>query len=181
MITLNHELFKEYNSIDKQMEGSRFSFKFVGCLSISCYKLIEPNGSSYIGSPKRLKYKIFTINPKNVDDKMFSLFLCALATWKHHKETRNFSEMNMFKILNYFLIYIIGHIIVTRNNIVWKLARGYLCYCKTFSLVPGSTECTKNILLKCAVHYLYHLKSNNNKSKEYHQYRKTLLSMIDFV
>ena len=35
-------------------------------------------------------------------------------------------------------------IIITRNNIVWKLARGYcLCYCKTFSLVPDSTECTK--------------------------------------
>ena len=34
--------------------------------------------------------------------------------------------------------------IVTRNNIVWKLARGYcLCYCKTFSLVQDSTECTK--------------------------------------
>ena len=34
--------------------------------------------------------------------------------------------------------------IVTRNSIVWKLARGYcLCYCKTFSPVPDSTECTK--------------------------------------
>ena len=34
--------------------------------------------------------------------------------------------------------------IVTRNNIVWKLAPGYcLCFCKTFSLVPGSTDCTK--------------------------------------
>ena len=34
--------------------------------------------------------------------------------------------------------------IVTRNNIVWKIACGYcLCYCKTFSLVPDSTECTK--------------------------------------
>ena len=34
--------------------------------------------------------------------------------------------------------------IVTRNNIVWKLARGYcLCYGKTFSLVPDSTECSK--------------------------------------
>ena len=33
--------------------------------------------------------------------------------------------------------------IVTRNSIVWKLTRGYcLCYCKTFLLVPGSTECT---------------------------------------
>ena len=51
---------------------------------------------------------------------------------------------------------------VTRNNIVWKLVRGYcLCYCKTFSLVPDSIECTKIFLPKCAVHYLYHLKSNN--------------------
>ena len=54
-------------------------------------------------------------------------------------------------------------IIVTRNNIVWKLARGYcLCYCKTFSLVPDSTECTKNFLSKSAVYYLCNLKSNNN-------------------
>ena len=52
--------------------------------------------------------------------------------------------------------------IVTRNNIVWKLACGYcLCYCKTFSLVPDSTECTIFFLPKSAVHYLYHLKSNN--------------------
>ena len=61
--------------------------------------------------------------------------------------------------------------IVTRNNIVWKLARGYcLCYCKTFSLVPDSTECTKNFLPKSTVHYIIstyntvpmcHLKSNN--------------------
>ena len=53
-------------------------------------------------------------------------------------------------------------IIVTRSNIVWKLARGYcLCYCRTFSLVPDSTKCTKIVLLKSAVHCLCHLKSNN--------------------
>ena len=57
-----------------------------------------------------------------------------------------------------FLVYII----VTRNNIVWKLAHGYyLCYCKTFSLVPNSTECTKMFLPKRATRYLYRLKSNN--------------------
>ena len=39
--------------------------------------------------------------------------------------------------------------IVTRNNIVWKLARGYcLCYCKTFLLVPDSTECIKFVFTK---------------------------------
>ena len=52
--------------------------------------------------------------------------------------------------------------IVTRNNIVWKLACGYyLCYCKTVTLVPDSTERTKKFSPKCAVHNLYHLKSNN--------------------
>ena len=52
--------------------------------------------------------------------------------------------------------------IVTTNNIVWKLARGYcLCYCKTFSLVPDSTECTKEFLPKSTVHYMCHLKSSN--------------------
>ena len=52
--------------------------------------------------------------------------------------------------------------VVTRNNIVCKLARGCcLCYCKSFSLVPDSTECTKFFLPKSAVHYLYHLKSSN--------------------
>ena len=51
--------------------------------------------------------------------------------------------------------------IVTRNNIVRKLARDYcLCYCKTFSIVPDSTEC-KFFLPKSTVYYLYHLKSSN--------------------
>ena len=57
---------------------------------------------------------------------------------------------------------IIHSSIVTRNSIVCKLTRGYyLCYCKTFPLVPDSTEWTKNFLPKSAVDYLYHLKSNN--------------------
>ena len=59
------------------------------------------------------------------------------------------------------LILPIGLKLITKNNIVWKLARGYcLCYCKTFSLVPDSTECIF-FLLRSAVHHLYHLKSNN--------------------
>ena len=57
---------------------------------------------------------------------------------------------------------IISTIIVTRNNIVWKLACGYcFCYCKTFSLVPDSAEFTKKIFSKRAIHYFYHLKLNN--------------------
>ena len=33
---------KRYNDIDKQMEGSGFSFKFVGSLSFRCVKVNEP-------------------------------------------------------------------------------------------------------------------------------------------
>ena len=53
-------------------------------------------------------------------------------------------------------------LIVTRNNMVWKLARGYcLCYCKTFLLVPDSTECAKkNFTEKCSTLFVS-LKSNN--------------------
>ena len=36
-----------------------------------------------------------------------------------------------------------------------------LCYCKTFSLVPDSAECRNFFPPKSAVHYLYHLKSDN--------------------
>ena len=50
--------------------------------------------------------------------------------------------------------------IVTRNNLVWKLAHNYyLRYCKTFSLVPDSTVCTK--IFVSVVCYLCHLKSND--------------------
>ena len=55
-----------------------------------------------------------------------------------------------------------GGNIVTRNNIVWKLAHSYcLCYCKTFLLVPDSTECTKVFATAKCCKFLCHLKSNN--------------------
>ena len=67
-------------------------------------------------------------------------------------------ELLLYIVLN---IKVINLDIVTRKNIVWKLARGYcLCRCKTFSLVPDPAEGT-NVLTKSAVHHLYHLKSNN--------------------
>ena len=76
-----------------------------------------------------------------------------------------------------------GLITVARNNIVWELARGdCLCYCQTFSLEPDSTECTKKHLPKRAVHYLYHLKSNNiiGQGKTTNT-KKHFFSMIGFV
>ena len=72
-------------------------------------------------------------------------------------------------------IKIIHKDIVTRNNIVWKLACGYcLCNCKTFPLVPNATECTKIFATeKCSTLLLspkikYH-KIKYYNSKENHQ------------
>ena len=38
--------------LSKQMEGSRFSFKFVSSLSIRCRKVNEAKDSAYIKSPE---------------------------------------------------------------------------------------------------------------------------------
>ena len=52
-----------------------------------------------------------------------------------------------------------------------------------FLLVPNSTECTNFFLLKYAVHYLYHLKSNNimDQRKTTNAEKQFYLCMIDFV
>ena len=65
--------------------------------------------------------------------------------------------------LNFQVLVIMMYLgIVTRNNIVWKLARGYyLCYCNTFSLAPDSRVHNIFFSPKSVAHYLHHLKSNN--------------------
>ena len=71
---------KEHNDIDKQMEGSGFSFKFQS-LSARYDKVNVPKGSSYIESPKWLRYKNSTINPKPIVDRCFQY---AFALTQHH-------------------------------------------------------------------------------------------------
>ena len=71
-----------------------------------------------------------------------------------------------------------------RNNIVWKLACGYcLSYCKIYSLVPDSEECIHFFSPNSAVHYFYHLKSNNivGQRKTNNTEKYLYASMIDFV
>ena len=96
-----------------------------------------------------------------VCSKAFYLFL-YLATWFM------LIEQNLFFLLRIFITFLfkVSKLIFLKFSIhraiVWKLARGYcLCYCKTFTLMPDSTECTIFFLPKRAVHYFYHLKSSN--------------------
>ena len=92
---------KEYKYIDKQMEGSRFSFKFAGSLSVTCHKVNEPKASLYIKSPKWLRYKNSTINPENIDDRCFQY---SFALTHYHKEVKNHPE-HMSNITPFLSLY----------------------------------------------------------------------------
>ena len=90
---------KEYNDIDKQMEGSLFSF--VCSLSIRCEKVKEPKGSSYIESSKWLRYKNPTTNQKRKDDRCLQY---AYALAQHHKAIKNHPE-RIFNIKPFLDLY----------------------------------------------------------------------------
>ena len=70
------ELFKSLlqryqESLQEKMKGSDFAFDGVNYLYYDLYKISISKGGSYIGSPKWLKDKKSTINPKNNDYKCF--------------------------------------------------------------------------------------------------------------
>ena len=55
----------------KKIRGSEFVFDSVDSLHYNLPKISLNKGGSYIDSPKWLKIKKVTINPKNDDDKCF--------------------------------------------------------------------------------------------------------------
>ena len=70
------ELFKSFlqkyqEGLEESMRGSEFIFDSVDALYYNLNKLSLSRGGSYIDSPKGLKNKKATINPKNNDDKCF--------------------------------------------------------------------------------------------------------------
>ena len=72
----------EYPDLDKQMEGSGFSFKFVSSLCISCHKVNVTKVSSYIESLKWLRYRNAKTNLKYIDDGCYCMLLCSNKTMK---------------------------------------------------------------------------------------------------
>ena len=70
------ELFKSFiqkyeENLQNKMKGSEFEFDGVNFLYYDFNELSLNRGGSYIDSPKWLKDKKSTINPKNNDDKCF--------------------------------------------------------------------------------------------------------------
>ena len=74
------------------MEGSGFSFKFAGSLSIRCDKVM-----------RQKVYKNAAINRKYIDDRRFQY---AFELIQHHKEIKDHPER--VSILNHCLIYTVG-------------------------------------------------------------------------
>ena len=69
---LFESLLKKYEeNLQNKMRGSEFEFDGVNFLHYDFNKTSINRGGSYIDSPKWLKNKKSTINPKNNDDKCF--------------------------------------------------------------------------------------------------------------
>ena len=77
-------LCKRYQEgLEESMRGSEFILDGVDALYYDLNKVSLSRGESYIDSPKWLKNKMATINPKNSDDKCFQY---ALTVALNHKQ-----------------------------------------------------------------------------------------------
>ena len=108
------ELFKStlerYQSgLEESMRGSEFVFDCVNELHYKLHKVDLERGRSYIGSPRWLKNKKATINPKNMnDDRCFQYALTvALNMLRNVTEKLKITQKEQ-KLLSRLLINIIG-------------------------------------------------------------------------
>ena len=64
-------LQKRQEGLEKKIRGGKFFFDSVNLLHYNLHKISLNRGGSYTDSPKQLKNKMATINPKNGDNKCF--------------------------------------------------------------------------------------------------------------
>ena len=76
-------LKENYTNDLARMEGGKYHFERVVLLRYKLHKISLRRGGSYIDSPKWIKNKKGTINPKNEDDKC--LIYAIIALLNHHK------------------------------------------------------------------------------------------------
>ena len=67
-------------NLQNKMRGSEFEFDGINFFYYSFNKMSIYRGGTYIDSPKWLKDKKSTINPKNNDDKCFQYACCYFST-----------------------------------------------------------------------------------------------------
>ena len=95
---LFESLLKKYEeNLQNKMRGSEFEFDGVNFLYYDFNKTSINRGRSYIDSPKWLKDKKLTINPKNNDDKCFQYAVTlALNLDKIKKDLQRVSKIKPF-------------------------------------------------------------------------------------
>ena len=95
---LFESLLKKYEeSVQSKMRGSEFEFDGINFLYYDFKKTSINRGGSYIDSPKCLKDKKSTINPKNNDDKCFQYAITsALNLYKIKKYPQRVSKIKPF-------------------------------------------------------------------------------------
>ena len=90
-------LQKYEENLQNKMKGSEFEFDGVNFLYYDFNKISLNRGGSYIDSPKCLKDKKSTINPKNNDDKCFQYAVTlALNLDKIKKDSQRISKVKPF-------------------------------------------------------------------------------------
>ena len=95
---LFESFFQRYQEgLEESMRGSEFVYDSVDALYYNLNKVSLSRGRSYIDSPKWLKNKKATMNPKNNDDKCFQYALTvALNYEKIKKEPQRISKIKPF-------------------------------------------------------------------------------------
>ena len=79
-------LQKYREGLEESMRGSELVYDSVDVLYYNLNKVSLSRGGSYINSPKWLKNKKATINPKNKDDKCFQYALTVALNYEKIKE-----------------------------------------------------------------------------------------------
>ena len=83
--------------LEESMKGSEFRFDSVDLLYYHLHKINLKRGESYIDSPKWLKNKGATINPKNKDNECFKYSITvALNHQKIEKNSQRISKIMPF-------------------------------------------------------------------------------------
>ena len=75
-------LQKYQEGLEESMRGSEFTYDSVDILYYNLNKVTLSRGGSYIDSPKWVKNKKATINPKNKDDKCFQYALTVALNYE---------------------------------------------------------------------------------------------------
>ena len=83
---LNLFLQRYQGGLEKSMRGSQFVFDSIDLLCYKLHKISLNRGGSYIDSPKWLKNKKATVNPKTNNDKCFQYALTVGLNYQNIKK-----------------------------------------------------------------------------------------------